>query len=121
MLIIDDMMPRNCEECRYFKHEYFYSCSLNEEVKTSLLERPKECPIRELSLNKGFGVIDKKTGEYPDLEKIAIEEDWAKGLCYCDMEGFALSEDGELILMDECGRLAYCPPDRFEVVMEASE
>lgn len=49
MLIIDDMMPRNCEECRYFNHEFYYSCSLNEEVKTSLLERPKECPIRELT------------------------------------------------------------------------
>ena len=118
MLIIDDKMPRNCEECRYFNQDYYYFCVLNEEVRAFPLIRPKDCPIRELSLNKGFGVIDKKTGEYPDLEKLAIEEDWAKGLCYCDMEGFALSEEGDLILMDECGRFRYCPPDRFEVVQE---
>lgn len=65
-----------------------------------------------------FSVIDKKTGKYPDLEKIALKEDWAQGLMYCDMEGFALEEDGTLLLLDECGRQAYCPPDRFEIVTE---
>lgn len=65
-----------------------------------------------------FSVIDKKTGKYPDLEKIALEEDWADGLMYCDMEGFALEEDGTLLLLDECGRQACCPPDRFEIVTE---
>ena len=49
MLIIDDTMPRNCEECVYLNQEYYYFCSLNDEVKTSLLKRPKECPIRELT------------------------------------------------------------------------
>lgn len=65
-----------------------------------------------------FSVIDKKTGKYPDLEKIALEEDWADGLMYCDMEGFALEEDGTLLLLDECGRQACCPPDRFQIVTE---
>lgn len=65
-----------------------------------------------------FSVIDKKTGKYPDLEKIALEEDWAQCLMYCDMEGFALEEDGTLLLLDECGRQACCPPDRFEIVTE---
>ena len=68
-----------------------------------------------------FTVIDKNTGEYPDLETIALTEDWAKGLVYCDMEGFAIQEDGTLILMDECGNLRYCPPDRFEVVWEEGD
>ena len=49
-----------------------------------------------------FTVIDKLTGEYPDLENIALHEEWAKGLVYCDMEGFALEEDGSLLLLDEC-------------------
>lgn len=65
-----------------------------------------------------FSVIDKKTGKYPDLEKIALKEEWAQGLMYCDMEGFALEEDGTLLLLDECGRQACCPPDRFEIVTE---
>jgi len=77
------------------------------------------CKYLPLSLLKeksnGIEVFDKETGTYPDLEKIALEEDWAKGLCYCDMEGFALTEDGCLILCDECGRFAYCPPDRFTI------
>lgn len=63
-----------------------------------------------------FTVIDNKTGEYPDLWEIALKEDWAKHLMYCDMEGFAITEDGALILLDECGGVAYCPEDRFTVI-----
>lgn len=62
-----------------------------------------------------FDVIDPKTGEYPDLEEIARTECWAQNLIYCDMDGFYINEDGNLILMDECGNCAYCPEDRFEV------
>ena len=66
-----------------------------------------------------FTVIDKKTGEYPDICRIARREKWAKDACliYCDMEGFLLSEDGYLILADECGHYAYCPEGRFEIVI----
>lgn len=65
---------------------------------------------------KGFTVIDTKTGKYPDVENIALKEDWAKGLIYCDIEGFAVCEDGLLILADECGNFKYCPLDRFKIV-----
>lgn len=62
-----------------------------------------------------FEVIDHKTGEYPDLEQIAKTEEWAQNLIPCDVDGFYINEDGNLILMDECGNYAYCPPDRFKV------
>lgn len=65
-----------------------------------------------------FHVIDNKTGKEADLWEIALKEDWAKSLCYCDMEGFAIEEDGTLLLLDECGRHEYCDPDRFEVVWD---
>lgn len=65
-----------------------------------------------------FTVIDKKTGNYPDVSKIALTEDWAKGLIYCDIDGFAIGEDGTLLLMDDCGNFAYCPYDRFEITLE---
>ena len=68
-------------------------------------------------LRQGFLyiVIDPSTGEYPDLEKIALNEEWAQGLVYCDMEGFATTEDGTLLLFDECGNYAICPPGRFVI------
>lgn len=65
-----------------------------------------------------FKVIDIKTGEEPDVEKICLAEKWANSLMYCDIEGFALTENGSLILADECGRFEYCPPNRFKVVFE---
>ena len=68
-----------------------------------------------------FRVIDKKTGKEADTWEIALKEDWAKRLCYCDMEGFAIEEDGTLLLLDECGRFEYCPEGRFEIVPEEGE
>lgn len=65
-----------------------------------------------------FAVIDLKTGKYSDPCKIAKEEEWAAKLIYCDMKGFAIAEDGDLILVDECGNAAYCPPNRFKIVWE---
>ena len=65
-----------------------------------------------------FNVIDKQTGKEPDLEKIALNEDWAKDLIYCDMDGFAIMEYGDLILLDECGKHVFCPADRFEIVFK---
>lgn len=65
-----------------------------------------------------FHIIDKLTGKAPDLEQIALKENWAKNLMYCDMEGFAILEDGVLILLDQCGQCAFCPEERFEVTIE---
>ena len=64
-----------------------------------------------------FTVIDTKTGKVADPYEIALHEDWANGLCYCDMEGFALMEDGSLILLDECGQFRYCDADRFKIII----
>lgn len=63
-----------------------------------------------------FTVIDKATGKYPDLKQLALKEEWAQNLIYTDMEGFCINEDGNLLLTDECGNVAYCPPGRFRVV-----
>lgn len=65
-----------------------------------------------------FRVIDKKTGKEADPYEIALREEWAKQLCYCDMDGFAILEDGTLLLVDECGKFEYCDTDRFEVVFD---
>lgn len=62
-----------------------------------------------------FIVIDKTTGKEADEYRIALCEEWAKALCYCDIDGFALLHDGTLLLVDECGRFEYCDPERFEI------
>lgn len=62
-----------------------------------------------------FRVIDNATGEEADPGSIALNEHWAKGLMYCDMEGFAVLYDGTLMLADECGQFRFCPIERFRV------
>ena len=63
-----------------------------------------------------FYVIDRKTCNEADIEQIALKEEWASDLCYCDMQGFAILDDGSLILCDECGRYSFADMDRFEIV-----
>jgi hypothetical protein len=65
---------------------------------------------------KMFKVIDKQTGKIADERTIARKEKWAKELMSMDMDGFAIDEYGDLILMDECGRYVSCPCDRFKIV-----
>lgn len=77
-------------------------------------DAPTLTPPNEL-LTLEFDVVDTTTGKYPDWERIAREEAWAKGLVYCDMDGIAIREDCSLILLDECGNCVSCPPDRFEI------
>ena len=65
-----------------------------------------------------FSVIDNRTGKYPDCETIALTEEWAKHLIYCDIDCFAITEDGNLILIDDCNNIAYPPADRFTVIID---
>lgn len=65
-----------------------------------------------------FEIIDLKTGKYPDTYEIALREDWAKSLCYCDIDGFYYGEDGTLMLVDECLSAVYCPHDRFQLTFK---
>ena len=66
-----------------------------------------------------FVVIDKETGKEADLYEIVMksynEESWAKDLVFCDLEGWAIQDDGTLIVCDECGTFAYPPQERFEI------
>jgi len=64
-----------------------------------------------------FIVIDKETGrEVSDrvIRKIAKNG----GLMECDIDQFAVTEDGSLILLDDCGNCTYCVQDAFEIRIE---
>ena len=65
-----------------------------------------------------FRVIDSKTGEEADIERIAKREKWAKGLMWMDMEGWAIEQDGSLLLIDECGNWVCADRERFKVVWD---
>lgn len=68
-------------------------------------------------MNFSFSVLDPETWKQPDCGEIALTEPWASNLIYSDIEGFAISEDGNLIMTDECGNFAYVPEGRFVVVL----
>ena len=74
--------------------------------------------LKEYRSGETFTVIDTKTGKEADEYEIALHEDWAKHLCFCDMDGWAIEDDGTLLLVDECGRFAYADRERFKVVWD---
>lgn len=65
-----------------------------------------------------FYVIDKRTNEEADREKIIRTEEWAKHLLPMDPGGWAIDEDGLLLLIDDCNNIAYAPPERFRILWE---
>lgn len=118
MLQIDMRMPNNCINCN-LSHDYVCMVTeryLDEDLCGAYGEtRPEWCPLKEQTHDGSFIVIDTKTGEEADTYNIALHEDWANHLCYCDMEGWAIEDDGSLLLVDECGRFAYADRERFKV------
>lgn len=105
-------------ECDY-SHENQPTClhSLMSDALHLIEEQHKL--LKEHKHGETFTVIDTKTGKEADEYAIALYEDWAKHLCYCDMEGWAIENDGTLLLVDECGRFAYADRERFKVVWDA--
>ena len=62
-----------------------------------------------------FQVLDKKTMKEVSLDnftELARNND----LMEFDIEGFALQEDGTLLLCDECGRFAYVPREEKYII-----
>ena len=112
------------KEDRYWEQEEFWQSAEEpsyeeiEELYSRLAELEDKIESGRL-VELPFAVIDKQTKKEADEYEISLKEDWAKCLCYCDLDGFAITQDGNLILLDECGKYTYCPCDRFEIKAEA--
>ncbi len=99
------------EDCCDTQHDYRY------EIKQAI-----ELLRQDAVGTRTFRVIDTRTGKAADTYEIALHEDWAKHLIYCDIDGWAIGDEGSLMLLDDCLRAAY-PPDRerFKVVWDKDE
>ena len=70
----------------------------------------------------GFFTVTMRTNNrYPDVVSLCLKQDWAKGLCYSDIEGFAIGEEGNLYLLDECGNYREVPYGKFKVLSDPDE
>ena len=62
-----------------------------------------------------FQILDKKT-----MKEVGLHDFTAlarnTNLMEFDLEGFALQEDGTLLLCDECGRFAYVPREEKYII-----
>lgn len=69
-----------CADCPY--REGWRTCNY-----ADTLYKDVYALLKEQKHGETFTVIDTKTGKEADEYNIALHEDWAKHLCYCDMEG----------------------------------
>lgn len=96
------------EDCCDTQHDYRY------EIKQAI-----KLLRRDAKGIRSFRVIDTKTGKEADTYEIALHENWEKHLC--DIDGWAISDCGSLMLIDVCGSFAYADRERFRVVWEDEE
>lgn len=61
-----------------------------------------------------FRVIDRETGREVS-ESVKDEIARKNGLMWMDIDQFYCGEDGDLLLMDDCGNYAICDSERFIV------
>ena len=62
-----------------------------------------------------FQVLDTKTMKEVNLDDFtALARN--NNLMEFDLEGFALQEDGTILLCDECGRFAYVPREEKYII-----
>lgn len=99
--------------CAVIMKRFNVSANTGYEIAEEALETISTSDLIDASNDLSFKVIDRRTMSEADIGKIALTEAWADDLTYCDMQGFAIEEDGNLVLLDECGNYAYCPPGRF--------
>jgi len=64
-----------------------------------------------------FKVIDTTTGKEP-TDRVIYNIAKKGGLMTMDIDQFFVGEDGELVLVDDCGNVTYCDTKRFKVVVE---
>lgn len=64
-----------------------------------------------------FKIIDTKTGKEP-TDKVITAEAELGNLITCDIDGFYVGEDGQIILVDDCGNCTWLDMSRFKVEMQ---
>lgn len=67
-----------------------------------------------LTLDDGFDITN---ADGTPIDYAALGKRYRDQLCYCDIDGFYIGEDGELVLMDDCGKAV--PVDRGDYHIEA--
>ena len=94
-------MKLYCNECESAKAGCYYSnkCKIPFDTPSEKMHR---VPTPE------FTVRYKKDRKEVDLNKM-LKQRWTENLIPCDIDGFYLGADGQLILADECGNFAYVP------------
>lgn len=61
-----------------------------------------------------FKIIDRKTGKEP-TDRVITAQARSGNLIPCDIDGFYVGEDGQIILVDDCGNCTWLDMSRFKV------
>ena len=64
-----------------------------------------------------FHVIDRKTGKEP-TDRVITNIARKGGLMTMDIDGFYVSEEGDLVLVDDCGNATWVDQERFKAVLD---
>ena len=94
-----------CKACEARTGDILYDGKLQpndeEYVQAAGLWNRRAAPENKaLTLEDGFDITNAD-GTPIDYEALGLK--YKDRLCYCDIDGFYLGQDGQLVLMDDCG------------------
>ena len=64
-----------------------------------------------------FHVIDQKTGKEP-TDRVITNIAKKGGLMTMDIDGFYVGEEGDLVLVDDCGNAIWVDQERFKIILD---
>ena len=64
-----------------------------------------------------FKIIDRKTGKEP-TDRVIQNIAKRGNLISCDIDGFYVADDGQIILVDDCGNCTWLDMNRFKVELQ---
>jgi hypothetical protein len=71
-----------------------------------------------LTLEYGFDITN---ADGSPIDYDALGQKYKDQLCYCDIDGFYIGEDGRLVLMDDCGSAVWVDRGDYHVEIRKPE
>ena len=89
-----------------------------EEINEALRAQQERESPKPLTLKKGFDITN---ADGTPIDYDALGKKYKDQLCYCDIDEFYIGEDGQLVLMDDCGSAVWVDRGDYHITIHEPE
>lgn len=81
-------------------------------VIAALRSQAEKENLKPLTLEEGFEIIN---ADGTPIDYDALGKKYKDQICYCDIDGFYIGGDGQLVLLDDCGGVAWVDRGDYKI------